>query len=62
MTIDSVSAVVCRMSHFVFYTSANSRGRSSVGRAPGLQPGGRRFESDRLHSKRGRTYARGGDR
>jgi hypothetical protein len=24
-------------------------GRSSVGRAPGLQPGGRRFESDRLH-------------
>ena len=28
------------------------RGRSSVGRAPGLQPGGRRFESDRLHQLR----------
>ncbi len=26
-----------------------NRGRSSVGRAPGLQPGGRRFESVRLH-------------
>ena len=26
-----------------------SRGRSSVGRAPGLQPGGRGFESLRLH-------------
>ena len=25
------------------------RGRSSVGRAPGLQPGGRGFESLRLH-------------
>ena len=26
-----------------------SGGRSSVGRAPGLQPGGRRFDSGRLH-------------
>ena len=25
------------------------RGRSSVGRAPALQAGGRRFDSDRLH-------------
>lgn len=29
-----------------------SWGRSSVGRAPGLQPGGRRFEPARLHSAR----------
>ena len=27
----------------------NLRGRSSAGRAPALQAGGRRFEPDRLH-------------
>ncbi len=33
------------------YSSSQSfhRGRSSVGRAPALQAGRRRFESDRLH-------------
>ncbi len=30
-------------------TGARKRGRSSVGRATGLQPVGRRFDSDRLH-------------
>ena len=29
----------------------NIRGRSSVGRAPALQAGGRRFDPDRLHHK-----------
>ena len=30
-------------------TSLVGWGRSSIGRAPGLQPGGRGFESHRLH-------------
>jgi hypothetical protein len=29
----------------------SGRGRSSVGRAPGLQPGGRGFKSHRLHQE-----------
>ena len=33
-----------------------SGGRSSVGRAPGLQPGGRRFDSGRLHQICGKLF------
>ena len=32
-----------------FFLTKFSRGRSSVGRAPALQAGGRRFETVRLH-------------
>jgi hypothetical protein len=33
------------------FSIARGRGRSSVGRAPALHAGGRRFESDRLHQR-----------
>ena len=36
------------------------RGRSSAGRAPALQAGGRRFESGRLHQSQPGSHARPG--
>jgi hypothetical protein len=41
---------------FTFFSNPTViRGRSSVGRAPALQAGGRRFESGRLHHLRSVT-------
>ena len=37
---------------------ARERGRSSTGRASGLQPEGRRFDSDRLHKRAWRVGAK----
>ena len=54
-TIDTRSACTFRVS--VIW----GRGHSSAGRAPGLQPGGRRFDPDWLHQPRACFFSKRGN-
>jgi hypothetical protein len=51
-SVDSMSDGCWSGSDFSATFPASSRGRSSAGRAPALQAGGRRFESARLHHRK----------